>query len=98
MISRENFIFTIGYDGNTAIVDEISKRKYSRLSTEELTEKGLFKAALSSALYEGDSQGLGRVLESYNQSADRRLESVEHLKRTFGVFEVPEGISKIMLC
>ena len=98
MISRENFIFTIGYDGGTAIVDGKSKRKYGRLSTEELARKGLFKPALCSALYENDEKGLQLVYELYNTRSDKKLDSIEHMKRTLGVSEIPEAITKVMVC
>ncbi len=98
MISRENFIFTIGYDGGTAIVDGKSKRKYGRLSTEQLGRKGLFKPALCSALYENDEKGLQLVYELYNSRSDKKLDSVEDLKRTLGASEVPDAITKVMVC
>jgi hypothetical protein len=98
MISREDFIFTIGYDGGTAIVDGKSKRKYSRLSTEELARKGLFKPALCSALYAKDEKGLQLVCELYNARSDKKIVSIDHLKRTLGVSEIPEEINKVMVC
>ena len=98
MISREDFICTIGYDGNTAIVDGKSKKMYGHFGTEELAKEGLFKPAVCSALYAKDEQGLMRVLELYNKTTDRPLPSIEHLKRTFGVSEVPSAISKVLLC
>jgi hypothetical protein len=98
VISREDFIFTIGYDGNTAIVDGKSKRMHGHLDTEELAEKGLFKPALCSALYANDEPGMRSVLELYNKLADRPLPSVDHLKRTFGISEVTTDITKVLLC
>ncbi len=98
MISREDFLFTIGYDGETAIVDGKSKRRYGRLSTEELARKGLFKPALCSALYAKDEAGLELVLKVYNERSDKKLDSVNHLKRTLGVSAVPEAITRVMIC
>ena len=98
MISREDFLFTIGYDGETAIVDGKSKRRYGRLSTEELARKGLFKPALCSALYANDEAGLEFVLKLYNERSNKKLDSVDHLKRTFGVSSVSEAITKVMIC
>jgi hypothetical protein len=43
----------------------------------------------------GTGQALQRVLEIYNQNAVKKIDSVEDLKRTFGVNEVPEGIAKV---
>ena len=97
MISRENFIFTIGYEGNTTVVDGSLKKRYKSLSTMELAEKGLFKQALCSAIYESQSEALEQVLNVYNIMTESKLKSTDELKRIFGVFEVPEGIGKVMV-
>ena len=94
MISREDFVFAIGYDGDTAVVDGRSKRKYSGYSTLELAEAGFFKPAICSALYEASEEALQRVLAIYNENSEIKLSSIEDLKRTFSTFEVPENISK----
>jgi hypothetical protein len=51
MLNREDFIFTIGYDGPHAVVDSQAKRRYGSLSTRELAERGLFRAAYASVVY-----------------------------------------------
>jgi len=51
MIARDDFVFCIGYDGDTAIVDGKAKKEFARYSTMELAEKGLYRAAFASALY-----------------------------------------------
>ena len=98
MISRQDFVFTIGYEGNTAVVDGALKRRYGSLTTEQLAEKKLYKQAVSSAVYEELSAGgaaLQRVLELYNRDARKKIGSVEELKRTFGVHEIPPGIGRV---
>ncbi|MDR2193709.1 MAG: hypothetical protein LBP19_04480 [Treponema sp.] len=45
MLSREDFVFTIGYDRSAAIVDKQVRQNYGTLSTKKLVEKGLFRAA-----------------------------------------------------
>lgn len=113
MISRADFVFTIGYEGDVAVVDGALKKRYGSLSTEQLVQQGLFKQALCSAIYEAQGPGsaapgptgelaevpapLQRVLEAYNQKADRKVGTLEQLKRLFGVFEVPEGLSRVMV-
>jgi hypothetical protein len=97
MISRKDFVFTIGYDGGTAVVDGSLKRRYGSLSTEELAGQGLYKQALCSAVFEGREEAVSRVLELYNARAEHRLAHVEELKRMFGVFEVPQGITRILV-
>jgi len=98
MISREDFIFTIGYDGETAIVDGREKRRYGRLGTRELADAGRFKPALCSGLYEDDAGALAYVLEQYNRRTETRVDSIQHLKRVFGVTDVPEAINKTLIC
>jgi len=92
VLSREDFVFTIGYDGPSAVVDNHAKRKFGKLSTRELAEKGLFRAAYSSAVYSKDPQEQRFVAEAYNrlrgQSADVSDADVSALGRLFGVFLV----------
>lgn len=95
MIAREDFIFVIGYSGGTAIVDAAQRRRYGHLGTRELAERGLYKAALSSAIHAGSAEELTDVLAAYNKSALHPVQSVEHLERLFGVFDVPPGITRV---
>ena len=101
MISRKDFVFTVGYDGSTAVVDGSLKRRFGSLSTEELAKKGLFKQALCSAVYEAAAAGrepqLEGILEAYNAGTEHKLAHAAELKRMFGVFEVPEGISRVLV-
>jgi hypothetical protein len=88
MLSREEFVFTIGYDGPAAVVDGQAKRRYGSLSTAELVEKGLFRAAYSSAIYSGDSGELQTVLDAYNKVSGSSFTTASPLDRLFGVFPV----------
>lgn len=97
MIKREDFIFTVGYQGETAIVNGELKSKYGKLNSIEFAEKGFFKSAICSALYDKKSGDLEKILEIYNSKIEKKLESVDDLKKTFGVTEIPEGITKISI-
>jgi hypothetical protein len=88
MLSREDFVFTIGYDGPSAVVDGQAKRRYGSLSTRQLAEKGLFRAAYSSAVFSGDSADMETVLEFYNKAAGSSYAAGSSLDRLFGVFPV----------
>jgi hypothetical protein len=88
MLSREDFIFTIGYDGPAAVVDREAKRRYGSLSTGELAEKGLFRAAYSSAIYSQDPKEMETLVEIYNRTAGTSLTVSSNLERLFGVFRV----------
>ena len=95
VISREDFIFTIGFSGNTGIVDARQKRQYSRMSTAELAVKKAFRAALCSAVYADSREEMESVLDAYNEDNAHPVDSVDHLQRLFGVFEVPDTIGRI---
>ncbi|WP_010255721.1 hypothetical protein [Treponema primitia] len=88
MLSREDFVFTIGYDGPAAVVDGQAKRRNGSLSTRELAEKGLFRAAYSSAIYSKDTADLEIVLEFYNKAAGTTYTPSSSLDRLFGVFPI----------
>ena len=95
MLSREDFIFTIGYDGPMAIIDGQARRRYGSLSTKELAEKGLFRSAYSSAVYSKKSEELRLVADAYNRLSGS---SVDHktLDRLFGVFPVEVNRSMVL--
>jgi len=90
MLSREDFVFTIGYDGPAAVIDKQARKKFGSLSTRELAEKGLFRAAYSSAVYSKNPDELMMVAEAYkelenNSSAELSSLDVSILERLFGV-------------
>ena len=88
MLSREDFVFTIGYDGPVAVVDNQAKRKYGKLNTAELAEKGLFRAAYSSAVYSKDSRELELAADAYNRLALHSRIETNAMEKLFGVSPV----------
>ena len=88
MLSRNEFVFTIGYDGPAAVVDGQAKKRYSSLSTVKLAEKGLFRAAYSSAIWSKDPDELKAVIEIYNRVSLSPVNPDSSLERLFGVFPV----------
>lgn len=52
---REDYIFCIGYEGSTAIVDGKLMRRHRFQGTHQLAEAGLYKQAICSALWNGQS-------------------------------------------
>jgi hypothetical protein len=99
MLSREDFIFTIGYDGDAAIVDGRAKRQYGRLSTMELAEEGLYRAAFASALFamkfKDDGSQVKSFISFFNTKAGTSYETAEQLQRLFGVND--EGAARAIV-
>ena len=93
-MKKIDFMFAIGYQGVSAIVDKRAKNQYGKLSGKDLAEKGLFKPAFCGALYDDDTAGLEEIVAIYNRISGESLSSVESMKRLLGVFEVPENILK----
>jgi hypothetical protein len=96
MLSRENFVFTIGYDGPTAVVDGRAKRRYGRLSAKELAEKGLFRAAYSAAVWSKDRKDMEDVIEAYNRASGASLSADSVQGRLFGVFPIEVGRAVVL--
>ena len=92
---REDFVFCIGFEGRTAIVDGRLLRRYRSASTRQLAEAGLYKQAVCSAVFGAADGELDEVLTIYNARTAAPIRSVEELKRTFGVSVVPEGVKKV---
>ena len=94
-MKRQEYIFTIGFSGNTAMVDGKALKKYGSLSTAALLKEGLFKPALASAVNAGDSEEQKAVLEAYNSATGSSYGRIEQLQRVFGLETSPEHIDKI---
>lgn len=94
-MKRQDFVFTIGYDGDTAIVDKKARKRYGKLGTPQLVEAGLFRAAFCSALLSGDESEMKLVLEGYNRGEGTSYADSVDLKRLFGVYEVRSDIQKV---
>jgi hypothetical protein len=92
---REDFVFCIGFEGSTAIIDGRLLRRHGSHTARQLAEAGLFKQALASAVFSGSAQELEEVLAVYNQGGASPVRSTDELKRMFGVFAVPEGVKKV---
>jgi len=92
---REDYVFCIGYEGSTAIVDGKLMRRHRSDTTRQLAEAGLFKQAICSALWNQRPGELEDVLAIYNQKTATTARTVEELTRTFGTSGVPEGVKKV---
>jgi hypothetical protein len=94
-MKRDDFVFSIGYQGNTALIDSRTARHYSKLSAAQLSEQGLFRAAFRMALYDDDRDSMKLVVDAYNRVSGAHLEGIDDMKRLLGVFSVPEGVTKV---
>ena len=95
MLSREDFIFTIGYDGPLAVIDGQARRRYGSLSTKALIEKGLFRAAYSSAVYSKDPEELRLVSDAYIRLTGASID-LKTMDRLFGVFLIEVKRSMVL--
>ncbi len=95
-MTRNDFVFSVGFQGVSAIVDKAAKKKYGSLSTKQLAEKGLYRAAFCSALYSRDEKEIESVMEIYNSRSKTRQQTPENMKRLLGVFGVPDTVTKVI--
>jgi hypothetical protein len=97
-MQRDNFIFTIGYKDDQAIVDKRNRAKYRKLGTMELFEEGLIKPAVASAIYQreqGDNSDLEALLERMRTELGEDLDE-ERLRRIYGITRDPSEIDKVL--
>jgi hypothetical protein len=97
MINKVDYIFTVGYQGDTAIVDGKNRKKYGKLSASDLAAEGMFKPALCSALYDQNEEEQQNVLKLYNEQTGAAYASVEELMKVFGVFTLTEQINRVKI-
>lgn len=89
MATREDFLFTIGYDGESAVVDGKAKAAYGKSGTMDLARKGLYRAAFSSALKSGMAAEMDEFIEYFSGLTGGAYRSSADLARLFGVEEHP---------
>ncbi len=94
-MKQDDFVFTVGYNGSEAIVNKETEQAGRNLSVKELVDKGLYKPALSKALFNNDSDGIQYLINKYNEISGSSYHSEMQIKRLFGVYAVPEEISKV---
>lgn len=93
-MTRNAFVFCIGYNGGTAIVDRRLESQYGRLGTRDLFAKGLYKPAVASAVFAKSDADLEWIREEYIRATGTQLKDIDTLKRTVGVGEVYPSIQR----
>ena len=94
-MTKEEFVFSVGFQGESAIVDGKARKENKKLDTLQLTEKGLFRAAFCSALFDNNESEMMSVIDAYNKHSGAQMKSVDDMKKMLGVYTVPDGIKKI---
>lgn len=93
ILKRDDFVFTIGYQGDAAIVDRTARRRYAGQSAEQLLTAGLYRQALCAAMFDGELEGFA---DRFTTASGVPVAGEAALKRLFGVFEVPETVRKVV--
>ncbi len=94
-MTREEFVFSVGFQGESAIIDGKARKANKGLDTAGLVEKGLFRAAFCSALFDNNETDMKIVLEAYNSHSGASMKTVDDMKKMLGIYTVPDGIKKI---
>ncbi len=94
-MTRVDFMFAIGYQGVSAIVDKNAKKQYGKLTSKQLAAKGLFKPAFCETLFDEDTAKQEEIISIFNKMSGELITNIESMKRLLGVFEVPSHISKV---
>lgn len=98
-LSREHFVFSIGFVGGDVIVNRKLMKKYGKLSVSQLLQKGLYRAAFCRALFDNDEAEIKEICTQYATIFAIPVHNAKDLSRLFGVDHVPSGeeVQKIVL-
>ncbi len=94
-MKKLEFISTIGYQGNAALVSKKLMKLYKSLSLTDLVEKGYYRAAVAEVLFEGLADKEAFLVEAYNKQSHVPVRDFTHLQRVYGVSKPPKSIDKI---
>lgn len=95
-MTRSEFVFTIGFQGDAAVVDKRAQRRYGKLTTMELAGEGLYRAAFCSAIFSGDEAEMNEFVRFFAEKTGMDDLTGDRLKRLFGVYTVPDEVKKII--
>lgn len=91
-MTKADFVWTVGYQGNTAIVNRRMKSSVTTLSPRELLEQGHLKPAVCAAIWDSrtDPAALDAFVADFVRTTGLSL-GLEDIKRLVGVYAIPEG-------
>ncbi len=93
-MKREDFMFTVGFDGAAAVVDGEMRRRYGRATVADLLAAGHYRPAACAAVWDDDEAAVQQVIEAFNRASGGALRTREDLVRLFGVpLQVLKGAS-----
>ena len=95
-MQRKEFLFTIGYEGSTAVIDRRRARQYGKLGTMELARAGLYETAFRSALYNQNDDEMNELLAYLREHTALPADNADSLKRLFGVYGVPPQVRRTL--
>ncbi len=84
-MKREDFVFTVGFDGATAVVDGEMRRRFGRATVADLVAAGYYRPAACAAVWDDDEAAVQQVIEAFNRASGGALRVREDLVRLFGV-------------
>ncbi len=90
-----DFMFTVGYNGLEAIVNKQTEQEGMKRTVKELVDKGFYKPALCAALHDNDKEGIQYLMDTYNKISGSQYHSEMQMLRLFGVYTVPDKVSKV---
>lgn len=93
-MKREDYVFTVGFDGDKAIVDKRARSRYGALDARALADKGLYKEAYRRALYDEDVAAAAYVLEKFNEVSPVTYARPDDLVKVFGI-QSPGEVSAV---
>lgn len=85
-MKREEFASVIGYQGGEALVDRSALKEVKNRSVKELTDQGLYRAAMAAALFDKDTDGQDYVVKQYREKCSTPVENREQLVRMLGIY------------
>lgn len=97
-MTKADFVWTVGYSGNTALVNKTMKARFKNPDFGLLLDEGFLRAAFCVAIWEEAKEGksLDDFVAVFNQRTGLAM-SIDEIKRLLGVYKVPDDGVKSQL-
>lgn len=94
IMKKSDFIWTVGYSGNVAVINKRARASFGRHNAVELLEKGLLRPAFCTALWQFEVEKDEATMKSFLEGLSTKTGSplqLDDAKRMMGVYQIPEG-------
>ncbi len=94
---RSDFVFSIAFNKEAIVVNKRLKKRFANKPFLDILEKGLFRQALSMAIFDDNEEQLQKFIHDYGALIGNSALVLSDVKKIFGIHDVPSSVKAVQL-